>query len=93
VSWNETNVPHEATIGVEDADGATLLSINAGFTVGRPPALPPGSQQLTTIAVNVDIVFPKPGEYRLVAHIAEGQLRSVPFRVHNIPPPGHIAAA
>jgi hypothetical protein len=93
VSWNETNVPHEVTVAVEDLDGAAVVEMKAGFTVGRPPTLPQGSAQLTTIALSLDIVFPRPGEYCLVGRIGTEPTRTVPFRVHDIPTPAQMPAA
>jgi len=93
VPWNETNRVHHLEVFLEDRDATTrLANVNAQFNVGRPPTLPPGEDQHTVLALNVDLVFPKAGGYRVVARLGENRRsRTWSFRIHDImsiPAPG-----
>ena len=70
VPYNDTNVPHQFELRLEDADGNTLplgdappgisttdgkiRAIGGPVVVGRPPFLSPGDQQGVAIAANLD---------------------------------------
>lgn len=85
VSWTDTNTPLQLTLVLEDADGkGQLANVGANLTAGRAPTLPPGSDQVVVMAFNVHVQFQHPGEYRLVARLAD-QARTVAFRVHDLP--------
>ncbi len=84
VPWTDTNTPLQLTLTIEDADGKeSLTNAGANLTAGRPPTLPPGSDQVVVMAFNVHITFPHPGEFRVVARLGE-QARTVAFRVHDV---------
>jgi hypothetical protein len=51
---------------------------------GRPPQLPPGSGQHTPMAINAVVPFPKAGGYRVVVKLDGRDVRTWPFRVHDI---------
>lgn len=85
VPWNETNQPHRLAVNVENEDAsATLARVDAELNVGRAPTLPPGAEQHVVLALSVDLVFPKPGGYRVVARLDnERSVKAWPFRVHD----------
>jgi hypothetical protein len=87
VPWNETNRPHRLGIRIEDEDGANIGGLEADLEMGRPPGIAHGSDQRAVLGVNVNLTFPRPGGYRVVAELA-GQTRTLSFRVHDDPPPG-----
>lgn len=84
VGWTETNEVHQLHIAIEDADATERLAeIETAIEMGRPPGIPPGSDQRALLAVNAGLVFPRPGGYRVVAKLGD-HTRSVTFRVHDI---------
>lgn len=70
VPYNDTNMPHQFELRLEDADGKTLplgdappgmgtadgkvRAIGGPLVVGRPPLLGPGDDQSVPIAANLD---------------------------------------
>jgi uncharacterized protein DUF6941 len=86
VPWNQTNHQHTLAIRVEDDDGNAIAQVSAQMNVGRPPQLPPGAAQPVMLGLSLDLQFPRPGGYRLVAQLdGEGSEKKWPFRVHDIP--------
>lgn len=88
VGWTDTNVQYQLVVALETEDGKPVFEVKPTLLAGRPPTLPPGSDQRVVYAMNAEIAFPQAGGYRLVARI-EGvpATRSVVFRVHDIPLP------
>ncbi|MBI4728610.1 MAG: hypothetical protein HY775_03805 [Acidobacteria bacterium] len=87
VAWTETNRPQHLRMRIENEDGTTQhATVEGDIEVGRPPGLPPGSDQRAVLAVNANVQFPSPGGYRIVAEVGEG-VRTVSFRVHDAPTP------
>ena len=74
--WDQTNVKHQMTIDLVDADGhpVTLqtdafgnplpaVHIEADFEVGRPPGIPAGTPQRQVLDINIGPGFPlTPGQ-------------------------------
>lgn len=86
VPWTETNVPHRLIVTLVGEDGGPeMLKIEGGLEVGRPPGLPPGSEQRAAIALDANVVFPSTGGYVLRAEIDE-DIRHVSFRVRDRAP-------
>jgi hypothetical protein len=85
VPWDDTNRPHRLTIRMETDDGKELAKIEGDVNVGRPPTLPPGSDQRAILAFNVDTQWPAPGGYRIVSWLSSNpeNLTAVKFRVHD----------
>jgi len=86
--WEETNQPTPVHITVEDDDGKQLVRAQANVNVGRPPHLPPGSTQLTQLAIALPVNFQAYGGYRVVIRAGEGDSaieRILPFRVAQPP--------
>lgn len=85
VPWNRTNEQIVLGMVIETADGQELGKIDAPLTVGRPPQLGKGDEQLIAIAVpNINIVINQPG-----AFVARSSLNGIPgprspFRVRQI---------
>ena len=86
VPWTETNRAHRLGLRIEDEDGGQLGGLDADLEMGRPPGIQRGSDQRAVLGVNVNITFPRPGGYRVVAQLGE-QTRTIPFRVHDGPAP------
>ena len=86
VPWEDTNRQYRLGLRLESEDGENIAGLDADVEVGRPPGLPPGSDQRAILGINIDIQFPRAGGYRLVAQLAEQQ-RTIAFRVHDEPRP------
>lgn len=85
VGWNETNQKHNLRLTIEDGDATQCLAeMKADFEVGRPPGIPPGSDQRALLAISASVTFPSPGVYRVLAAMGE-RSRSVSFWVHDLP--------
>ena len=70
VPWARTNEKHQLQLRIDNADGQTVTpAITVEFEVGRPPALPPGTEQRLVWAINGDFQLPGFGTYALVAAI------------------------
>ncbi|MBF6590393.1 MAG: hypothetical protein IVW57_07655 [Ktedonobacterales bacterium] len=89
IPWHETNQPHEITIQIENDDATlTVARVEAQFNVGRPPNLPPGSEQHVMMGLPLDVVFPDAGGYRVVAQLdGDGEVKTWAFRVHDVAAP------
>ncbi|HTN81093.1 MAG TPA: hypothetical protein VMK16_15560 [Acidimicrobiales bacterium] len=94
VPYTETNVPHRFDVRLDDSDGGRmplgdgptddgrLYVVSGQFTVGRPPLLPPGDEQIVVIALNFDgLVFEKADAYNFVIEINGVELKRLPIRV------------
>lgn len=87
-SWSETNRRYPVKLIVETEDGGDeLVKVGGEMESGRPPGVPEGTDLRAVIAVNVEITYPAPGGYRVVAEVGQDQ-RTVSFRVHDQPTPG-----
>lgn len=88
VEWEETNTAIPVVVYVEDDDARELARIEGNVQVGRPASLPPGSRQMSQMAVNLGFSVPAFGGYRVrvVAGRGEEQQESIaPFRVAHRP--------
>ncbi len=85
IAWEETNIPVELTVALEDDDGAGLLRADGRLQVGRPPHLPAGASQLSQAALILGADLPRFGGYRVVvaARLPNGpeRVRTLPFRL------------
>jgi hypothetical protein len=84
ISWDETNKPVPVHVYVEDDDGKELVHIEGAVNVGRPPQLPPGSDQLAQMCANLALGIPAHGGYRarIIAGEPPGSVeRRLTFRV------------
>jgi hypothetical protein len=85
VGWNDTNVAFPLQFRIVHEDGGDPVLAGEGqIEAGRPPGLPAGSELRNVIAIGADVVFPRPGGYRLEATLGE-QTKGVSFRVHAVP--------
>lgn len=84
-AWEETNIPVELSVALEDDDGAGLLRVDGRLQVGRPPHLPAGASQLVQAALLLQADLPRFGGYRVVvtARRPDGPecVRTLPFRL------------
>jgi len=82
VPWTETNQAHDMAVQISDDDEAhKLAEINGQFEVGRPPGIRLGQSQRVQFAVNLPLVFPKPGGYIVKARVEDQVLGSTTFAV------------
>lgn len=81
IAWQETNQRHELEIWLESEDGGKrLFEMKGQVEVGRPPGIPPGSDQRAAIAVNGNISLAE-GGYRFVGLLGDAEhRRTVSFR-------------
>lgn len=91
VPWHETNENHRFALDVQNEDATQVLVHAEGdVNVGRPPQLHRGSIQHAVLAINVDITFPKPGGYQVIATVDGKSTATWPFRVHDTHMPGVV---
>lgn len=82
VPWTETNRRHHLVMRLEAEDGHVVATVEGDLELGRPPGIPPGSDQRAVMALNVDTQLPGPGGYRIAAELGQN-VKSVSFRVHD----------
>ncbi len=89
VPWTASGNPYRLQVSVEDSVGAQIASVGAQLNASRPAGLPTGADLRTVLALTLNVVFPKAGEYRVAATLADQPPRVVDFRVHDVvaPPP------
>ena len=94
VPYTETNVTHRFDVRLDDSDGGRmplgvaptddgkLYVVSRQFTVGRPPLLPAGDEQIVPVALNFDgLVFEKADAYNFVIEIDGEERKRLPIRV------------
>jgi hypothetical protein len=102
VPYTETNVQHAFELRLEDPDGkevslgdappgttkdGKVRRVGGQFTVGRPPMLGAGDEQIVPIAVNLDgLTFTATGTYRVVIAIDGKDNETLPFRINVMLP-------
>lgn len=74
-------------VSIEDLAGTKIAGINAQLSGARPPGLPTGAEMRAALALSLELVFPKPGEYRVAAVLAGQPPRLLEFRVHDVAQP------
>ena len=98
VPYTETNIQHNFELRLEDPDGkmvplgeappgttedGKVRRLGGQFTVGRPPQLGAGDEQVVPIAVNLDgLQFGLSGTYRIVLAVDGADVETVPFRIN-----------
>ena len=105
VPWTHTNRPHAIRVHLETEDGAMVVlgrtqpapdtapvdvtAIGGDFSVGRPPAMPPGDEQVVPVSLDVDgLTLDRPGMYTWVVSIDDRPMRRLPMRVSLLGPTG-----
>jgi hypothetical protein len=108
VPYTATNQMHKLQVHIEDSDGAVLplgdappgiegsdgkiSRLEGEFSVGRPPLLPPGDEQVVPLALNIDgLVFEKPDMYNITISVDGSVLKRLPARVHQLAQPHPVA--
>ena len=95
VPYTETDVQHLVSIRLEDADGRVLPiadmpgrtdeklhTLSQGFRIGRPTQLPPGTEQIVPMAINIQgLGFSSYGNYRFVVNIDDQPSALLPLSV------------
>jgi hypothetical protein len=78
----------DAPPGTSTPDGK-IRRVGGQFTVGRPPGLAPGDEQLVPIALNVDgLEFKQKGVFRFVISIDGVDRKYLRFRINHVVQPG-----
>jgi hypothetical protein len=98
VPWTATNQQHKVEIDLLDADnnpvqlpagpnGETApLHAEAGFNVGRPPALAPGADQVFTLAIGMPgLALNDLGTYRFLISIDGSEEEDLPWTLATMP--------
>jgi len=105
VPWTQTNEMHQVRLHLETEDGARVrlgqtvteagadpvdvLMVGGDFSVGRPPTLPAGDEQIVPLSFDIDgVTFTGPGMYTWVVSVDERQMRRLPMRVSLVPGAG-----
>ena len=77
VPWGLTNEPHHLRVRLEDEDGNPIHpDAESTLNVGRPPTATRGQCFRAMAVLNLQLVLPQFGAYRIVASVAgqsEGQ--------------------
>ena len=81
VPWNQTNEKHQFEIEIASDDAVPIVNIGGQFEVGRPPGIPPGSDQRIQVAADANIEFKRPGTFVILAKIDGEEGARVPFQV------------
>lgn len=95
VPYTETNIAHAFDIRLEDEDGnsvpfgdapdpegGTIDRLSSEFTMGRPPTIQPGDDQIFSLALNIDgLTLERAGAYRFVVSIDGEDCKRLRFRV------------
>jgi len=89
VPWTASSNPYRLQLSVDDSVGVQIANVGTQLNSTRPPGLPTGADLRTVMALTLNVAFPKPGEYRVVANLDGQPPRVVDFRVHDVavPPP------
>lgn len=105
VPWTQTNQPHTVRVHLETEDGGMVVLgrsqptpdadlvdvtvIGGEFSVGRPPAMPAGDEQVVPVSLDVNgLTLDRPGMYTWVVSIDDRPLRRLPMRVTPVSPTG-----
>jgi len=89
VPWTDTNHPIRLQVDVVDADGQSLMPrppgpLAATITVGRPPNLAPGQDQVYPFSFEIlDLRFERPGTYVVVVILEGSSDVRAPFHVDS----------
>ena len=101
VPYTQTNQPHQVRVHLETEDGALVrlgqtratpdgdvvdvTMIGGDFSVGRPPAITAGDEQIVPLALDVEaLTFDGPGMYTWVVSIDDRPMRRLPMRVSQV---------
>ncbi len=89
VPWGLTNEPHHLRVRLEDEDGNPIHpDAESTLTMGRPPTATKGQCFRAMAVLNLQLVLPRFGAYRIVASVAgqsEGQATFYALDASQIP--------
>jgi len=84
IGWNEANEPIEFEINLVHEDGEAVIPepVRGRLTIGRPPLLPKGAEQLVPLVVNFDdLNFKHLGGYVFTFQVGDKELARAPFHI------------
>ncbi|MGH2346179.1 MAG: DUF6941 family protein [Chloroflexota bacterium] len=85
IPWNHTNEEIALSVVFEDADGQVLGRMDAPITVGRPPNLGKGDEQLVPLAVsNLTFAISKAGAFVALSSLNGKPGPRATFRVQSM---------
>jgi hypothetical protein len=87
VPWTASGNIYPLKVSIEDSVGNRVAEMTTQINSTRPPGLPTGADIRSVLALSLNLVFPKAGEYLVVATLAGQPARTVAFRVHDVAPP------
>ncbi|MBA2427435.1 MAG: hypothetical protein H0V60_10210 [Actinobacteria bacterium] len=74
-----------------EGEDETISQIDGEFNVGRPAGIFPGDEQFLPFAINLDgLRFEKVGAYRFVLKVDGSEVKTLPFRINQVPQVGPI---
>lgn len=86
VPWNATNQRYSVDLDVANDDTQeALLKLHAELETGRPPGIPPGTDQFVMIALNGAPTLSRPGSFVIRASVNGEESRRKVFRVMQGP--------
>jgi hypothetical protein len=89
IPWTETNLPHTLELDVVNEDGQSILPTPPGpirgtVSVGRPPRLQHGQDQVLPLVINVNgLKFDQPGIYAVILRLDGLDAARSPFTVSS----------
>jgi len=86
VPWTASGNIYPLKVSIEDSVGNRVAEMTTQLNSTRPPGLPTGADIRSVLALSLNLVFPKAGEYLVVATLAGQPARTVAFRVHDVAP-------
>ena len=85
IPWNETNQQFNVEIVVVSDDGKEMGKITGQVEVGRAPGTPPGSEQRTQLAAELNLEFSEVGSFAIISSVAGFEDLRTSFRVVAAP--------
>lgn len=69
---SDSRNPHTLSVALTDEDGVEMIVLGGGFEMpSNPPGIPP--EHIALLEFN-EIIFQKPGEYRLYVSVNDGEI-------------------
>jgi hypothetical protein len=86
IPWNDTNRPIPLGVSLRNADGTLIApALQTQLTAGRPANATPGQKLRYMLAVNLQILLPRPGEYVVEAQVGASPTKHVSFFADALP--------
>jgi hypothetical protein len=85
VPWHQMNREHKVVIEIRDEDGKSIAGAPLTVKVERTPRTRPGTMEYARVAGSINLIFPHPGGYEVVAQVEgiDGSQHRWPFQVED----------